>query len=203
MHLATRILSVLALAALVVGVASAAALLQGKQLTAALANGGYVILMRPASSPASAPAASQAAPGNVGHERQLDDMGRSSARAMGEALRHLHITIGKVLSSTSYRALETAQLAQLPDPHTYNDLAESGRSAEASGSLQAQVAVVPDVGTDTVIITHAANIVDAFSNDAKELAAGEAIIYHPDGHGKAAFVARVKIEEWPKLAAAP
>jgi phosphohistidine phosphatase SixA len=198
-----RALTLLMLQALVLGVASAASLLEGKQLTAALAGGGYVILMRPASSPKAFPTADQAAPGNVGHERQLDDSGRASARAMGEALRHLRIPVGKVLSSTAYRALETARLAQFPDPHTYDDLAESGRSSEAAASLRAQVALVPDTGTNTVIITHYPNIADAFAADARDLAEGEALIYRPDGRGKAGLVARVRIEDWPKLAAAP
>jgi phosphohistidine phosphatase SixA len=198
-----RMLTFLALSALVCGMASAAALLQGKQLTGALAGGGYVILMRHASSPGTPPAPDQTEPANVSHEPQLDERGRASARAMGEALRRLKIPVGKVLSSTSYRALETAQLAQFPDPHTYDELTEAGRSAEASGSLRAQVAVAPDAGTNTFIITHYPNITDAFAADAKDRAEGEALVYHPDGHGKAALVARVKIEDWPKLAAAP
>jgi phosphohistidine phosphatase SixA len=188
---------------LVLGVASAASLPEGKQLTAALAGGGYVILMRHASSPGTPPTPDQAAPGNVNHERQLDERGRASARAMGEALRHLRIRIDKALSSTAYRALETARLAQFPDPHTYEDLAEDGRNPERAASLRAQVALTPDAGTNTVIITHYPNIADAFAADAKDLAEGEALIYRPDGHGKTALVARVKIEDWPKLAAAP
>jgi phosphohistidine phosphatase SixA len=203
MRLATRILALMTLSTLVVGVASAASRLEGKNLASALAGGGYVILMCHASSSVTLPTAGQAAPGNVGHERQLDDRGRASASAMGEAFRHLRITVGEVLSSTSYRALETARLAQFPEPHTYNDLAESGRSAESSGSLQAQVAVLPDGATNTVIITHAGNIMDAFPDDAKDLSDGEALIYRPTGHGKATIVAKVKIDDWPKLAAAP
>src|ERR1700722_14494643 len=63
MRLATmRILTLLMLPGFVLGAASAAALLEGKQLTAALAGGGYVILMRHASSPGTAPTAEQAAP---------------------------------------------------------------------------------------------------------------------------------------------
>src|SRR5579872_1790939 len=94
-----RILTLLMLPALVLSVASAASL-EGKQLTTALAGGGYVILMRHASSPATPPTPEQAAPANVSHERQLDEGGRATAHAMGEAFRHLKIPVGKVLSST-------------------------------------------------------------------------------------------------------
>ena len=204
MRLATRrILTLLMLPGLVLGVASAASLLEGKQLTAALAGGGYVILMRHASSSGTPPTPDQAAPGNVSHERQLDEGGRVSARAMGEALRHLRVPVGKVRSSTAYRALETARLAKFPEPHTYDDLAEDGKSPERAASLRAQVALLPDAGTNIVIITHYPNIADAFAADAQNLAEGEALIYRPDGRGKSALVARVKIDDWPKLAAAP
>jgi phosphohistidine phosphatase SixA len=204
MRLATRrILTLLMLPGLVLGVASAASLLEGKQLTAALTGGGYVILMRHASSSGTPPTPDQAAPGNVSHERQLDQGGRASARAMGEALRHLRVPVGKVLSSTAYRALETARLAKFPEPHTYDDLAEDGKSPERAASLRAQVALLPDAGSNIVIITHYPNIADAFAADAQNLAEGEALIYRQDGHGKSALVARVKIDDWPKLAAAP
>lgn len=196
-----QITAFLMIPALLFGAASAASFLEGKPLAAALAGGGYVILMRHASSPAAPPTADLAAPGNVGHERQLDESGRAASRAMGEALRRLRIPVGQVLSSTAYRALETARLAQFPDAHTYDDLTEAGRSPEHAASLRAQVALLPDAGTNTVIITHYPNITDAFGADAKDLAEGEALIYRPDGHGKSALVARVKIGDWPKLAA--
>jgi phosphohistidine phosphatase SixA len=198
-----RIFTLLMLPALMLGEASAASLLAGKPLTTALASGGYVFLMRPAHSPEAPPTADQAEPGNVSHERQLDERGRAAAHAMGEALRHLRIPVGQLLSSTAYRALETARLAQFPNPHTYDDLAEAGMGPEQIGSLRAQVAVAPAAGTNTIIITHRRNISAAFALDAKDLAEGEALIYRPDGKGSAALVGRVRIEDWPKLASAP
>ena len=83
---------------------------------AALQRGGYVILMRHASSPSAAPDAAHANTDNVHQERQLDQQGRSSARAMGEAFRRLKIVIGQVLSSPTYRALETVKVAGVGRP---------------------------------------------------------------------------------------
>jgi hypothetical protein len=199
---ARRILTLLMLPMLVHGAAHATSLLDGKQLATALAGGGYVIVMSPASSPEAPPAQNQLAPGNLARERQLDEGGRASAQAMGEALRKLQIPLGLVLSSTAYRALETARLAQFPEPHTYDDLSEAGRSSERTASVRAEAALVPKALTNVVMITHPGNIADAFGTDAKDLADGEALIYRPDGHGKIALVARVKIEAWPKLAEA-
>ncbi len=182
--------------------------LAGKDLVTALHRGGYVILMRHASSPRVPPDPSQADAGNVQHERQLDELGRSSARAMGEALRRLRIPIGQVLSSPTYRALETIRLAQLGQANTDAHLGDSGQSmqVESSGEraawLREKVAQRPAGGTNTIIVTHFPNINEAFAGNAAGLGDGEALVFRPDGHGAATFVTRVKIEEWPQLAAA-
>jgi phosphohistidine phosphatase SixA len=192
---------------LVILLAATEAPLEGAQLTAALEQGGYVILMRHANSPGTPPDPGQADPANVKHERQLDETGRASARALGEAFRRLQIPVGEVLSSPTYRALETAQLAQLPAAQTLEQLGDAGKSMspDAAGTrgawLRSRVAKAPKPGTDTVIITHYPNIKEGFPAEAKDLGEGEALIFRPDGHGAASLVARVKIEDWPRLSA--
>jgi phosphohistidine phosphatase SixA len=196
-------------AALVFCVAAARPLLEGKQLTAALQQGGYVILMRHANSPRMPPEPAQAEPDNIKQERQLDETGRASARAMGDAFQRLRIPVGEVLSSPTYRALETARLARFPAPQTFDELGDAGNSmsADAAGTrgmwLRSRVGQVPKSGTDTVIITHYPNINEAFTSDAKDLAEGEALIFRSDRHGAASLVAHVKIEDWPRLASPP
>jgi hypothetical protein len=54
-----------------------------------------------------------------------------------------------------------------------------------------------------VIVTHNPNIMEAFADVAAGLADGETLVFHPDGHGNAPLVARVKIEEWKGMRAAP
>jgi len=197
------------LTALALCIAATGPLLEGKQMTAALDRGGYVILMRHANSPGMPPDPAQSAPDNVKHERQLDETGRASARTMGDAFQRLRIPVGEVLSSPTYRALETARLAQFPAPQTFPELGEAGSSmsSDAAGTrgawLRSRVAQVPKPGTDTVIITHYPNIKEAFASDAEDLAEGEALIFRPDRHGAASLVGRVKIEDWPKLVSAP
>lgn len=182
--------------------------LSGKDLVTALHRGGYVILMRHASSPRTPPDPAHADARNVQHERQLDDQGRASARAMGEALRRLRIPIGQVLSSPTYRALETIRLAQLGQADTDTHLGDAGQSmqVESSGEratwLREKVAQRPAADTNTIIVTHFPNIHEAFAGDAAGLGDGEALVIHPEGHGAATFITRVKIEEWPQLAAA-
>lgn len=183
--------------------------LTDKELVGALQHGGYVILMRHANSPGTPPDAAQAEPDNVMHERQLDELGRTSARSMGQAFQRLRIPVGQVLSSPTYRAVETARLAQFPTPQTFDELGDAGKSmsSDATGArsawLQSRVAQAPKSGTDTIIITHYPNIVEAFAAEAKGLAEGEALVFQPDGHGTASLIGRVKIEDWPKLTAVP
>jgi phosphohistidine phosphatase SixA len=177
-------------------------------LVAALQRGGYVILMRHASSPGTTPDAAHANADNPRLERQLDEQGQASARTMGEAFRRLRIPIGKVLSSPTYRALETVKLAKLGQPTTFSELGQSeqGMSADNSGSraawLKAKAAERLAAGTNTLIVTHYPNIAEAFPQEADGLAEGEALILRPDKGDGASLMARVKIDEWASLAAA-
>jgi phosphohistidine phosphatase SixA len=191
---------------IVAGIASAQGGSSSKhELVADLRHGGYVILMRHASSPRDPPNASAAHPNNLHLERQLDQTGERSARSMGEALRRLRIPIGDVLSSPTYRALETVQMAQLGPAKTFSELGDGGQSmrADKSGSrapwLKAKVAERPMAGKNTFIVTHSPNITEAYPQDTQGLADGEALILHPDGRGAATVVARVKIDEWARL----
>jgi len=181
--------------------------LSGRDLVAALRKGGYVILMRHASSPRTPPDSAHSDAANVQHERQLDDLGRSTAQVMGDALHKLQIPVGQVFSSPTYRALETVRLARLGQPKTYAQLGDGGQNMQADPSgtraawLRAKVADSPTPGTNTIIVSHFPNVNEAFARDAAGLADGEALIFHPDGHGGDVLIGRVKIEEWPRLAA--
>ena len=177
--------------------------LHGEALVKALQKGGYVIVMRHASSPREVPDKQTANPDNTKPERQLDETGRNTATAMGKALRELKIPIGSVLSSPTYRALETVRLAQLGTPKTFAELGDNGQSMQGGTAAQAawlqnQVMQFPK-GTNTILVTHFPNVTAAFPQSSAGLADGEALVFGPDGKGGAAVVARVKIEEWPTM----
>ena len=178
----------------------------GQNLAAELRTGGYVILMRHASSPRNPPDAGTANTDNPNFECQLDEAGRSSAVALGEALRQLRIAIGQVLSSPTYRALETIKFAKLGPATPIPQLGDAGQSmgSDKSGArgawLWAKTAEPPAPGKNTLIVTHFPNIIEAYPEAAKGLGDGEALILHPDGHGGAAVVARIKMDEWAALA---
>jgi phosphohistidine phosphatase SixA len=167
-----------------------------------LRSGGYVIVMRHASSPRETPDAATAHPGNVKLERQLDETGRSSAIAMGRAIRELKIPIGEVFSSPTYRAMETVRLAQLPNPSPQPELGDGGQSMQAANDAQAawlkQRVTHATAATNIVIVTHMPNLSRAFP-EWGAVADGEAVVLKPDGKGRAMVVGRIKMEDWPRL----
>jgi broad specificity phosphatase PhoE len=177
--------------------------LSGANLVNALRRGGYVLVIRHANAPAQPPGKAAADAENVKLERQLDSAGRDAARGLGEAVKTLRIPIGDVFSSPTYRALETIRLASLGQAKTVAELDEGAAGMQGNAEAQrvnwlmAKVAEAPRAGTDTIIVTHAPNIQSSFGIDA---AAGEAIVFRPDGKGGAAQVARIKIGDWPSLA---
>ena len=169
--------------------------LQGEALVKALRQGGYVIVMRHASSPREVPDKAAANPDNVKPERQLDQEGRASATAMGKALRDLKIPVGAVLSSPTYRALETIRYAQFGNPQTFPELGDNGQSMQGGTEAQAtwlkqKVTEFPR-GTNTLIVTHMPNMSRAFPQSTERLEDGEALVFGPTG-----VLARIKIQEW-------
>jgi phosphohistidine phosphatase SixA len=119
---------------------------------------------------------------------------------MGDAMRTLRIPIGEVFSSPTYRAMETVRLARFPGPRIQAELGDGGQSmqavADAQASwLRAQVARPPD-GTNTVLVTHQPNMARAFPESTAGLVDGETLVFGRGGM----LVARIKIDEWPRLA---
>ena len=199
---ASRFLSV-ATCMLLLATAAHAQSLTGEALVKALRQGGCVIVMRHASSPREVPDKQTANPDNLKPERQLDETGRTTSAALGKALRDLKIPIGDIFTSPTYRALETLRLAQLPNPKPIPELGDNGQSM--AGGTEAQAAWLQKIvtqfptGTNTLVVTHFPNLTRAFPQQAAGVEDGEALIFGPDGKGGAKVVARVQIEDWPKM----
>ena len=103
------------------------------------------------------------------------------------------------------RAYETAVRAGFENIEKTVDLTEGGlvvtpdennRRAKAFRKMLAQP---PDQGKNNFLITHKPNIVDALGKDWFDVREGEASIFKPEG-GKYQLIARVQMEDWPKLA---
>lgn len=174
-----------------------------QSLVTLLKKGGYVLVLRHARSPGTVPDRQTANPDNVKMERQLDDTGRQTSTAMGKALRDLKIPVGEVLSSPTYRALETVKLAQLPNVQPRTELGDGGQSMQGGASdaqaqwLRERANRLP-TGTNTIIVTHSPNISGAFP-EVGTVAEGEAVVVGPGEKGVPRVLGRIKIEEWPGL----
>jgi phosphohistidine phosphatase SixA len=178
-----------------------------KDIAAALRAGDLVIVVRHG---ATFPDQADTDPlnfDNIAAQRNLNDKGKALAKAFGEALRQAEIPIGKVYTSKYNRAYETAVIAGFKDIEKTPDLTEGGlvvspnennRRAEAFRKL---LATPPKAHTNTILITHQPNIVAALGKDWFDVKEGEASIFRPaDGSYK--LVARVQMEDWPRIAAA-
>lgn len=173
------------------------------ELIARLRQGGYVLVMRHASSPREAPSKHVANADNTKLERQLDEAGRRGATEMGEAIRALRIPIGVALTSPTYRAMETVRLARLDAPTTVNELGDAGQSMQGITEAQAdwlrrKVAEVPRSG-NTIMVTHQPNLSRAFPDWGSTVADGETVVVRPDGRGGFSVVGRIKIDDWSQM----
>lgn len=172
-------------------------------LVKALQGGGYVLVMRHARSPREAPTKDTANADNTRLERQLDDEGRRGAAEMGNALRTLRIPIGAVLTSPTYRAMETVKLARLDSPTMVNELGDGGQSMQGVSEAQAawlrtKVTEIPRSG-NTILVTHQPNLSRAFPAWGSTVSDGETVVIRPDSKGGVAIVGRIRIEDWPRL----
>jgi phosphohistidine phosphatase SixA len=175
-----------------------------EKIVGALRQGGFVLVIRHASSPRELPDERTADAANVTRERQLDDRGRTTAAAMGRAFRDLKLPIGTVLTSPTYRARETVRLAQFPNPEIRVEIGDGGESMAGVTDahiawLRARAGRPPQPGTNTIIVSHMPNIPRAFPAAGAEVAEGEALVLRPDG-SSTALVGRLRIDEWPRLA---
>ncbi len=201
-----RVVSVIS--ALVIAGACRAQSLADGALVQALRQGGYVLVMRHASSPEALPDKSIAQLDNIKLERQLDQIGRDTAREMGMSIQRLKIPIADIESSPTYRALQTIKLQGLGEPKIVPALgfgrpdSSADEDAKQFAWLRRRVTVVPRTGTNTLLVTHAPNITGAFGQNAADIEHGESLVFHPDGKGAGPLVARIKIEKWTRMTVA-
>ncbi len=171
-------------------------MLTGQPLVAALEHGGYVIVMRRASTSKQAPEGRRASPGNPFHEPELDAMGEATVEAMGYAFRKFSIPVDQTYSSPAFSAYQTAHFFGFGQRHR---VAELGPDHPDAAWLRARVQQPPASGRNDVIVTQQANLEAAFGTEAAGLEPGEALIFKPAG-GNSEIVGRMPIKDWAKLA---
>src|SRR5262249_13724505 len=173
----------------------------------ALRQGGHVIVVRHATRSTDQADTDPLNLKNVAQQRQLNDEGRAQARAMGEAVRKLKIPVAQVQTSMFQRAVETGMLMGFGNVTASVDITEGGlvvtplENNRRAQALRALAAMPPPAGNNVVIVTNKPNIMDAFGKDWFDVREGEASVFKPEAGGYK-LVARVRAEEWSKLAQA-
>ena len=142
---------------------------------------------------------------NIAAQRNLNDKGKVLAKAFGDALRQVGIPVDKVYTSKYNRAYETAVIAGFEDIEKTADLTEGGlvvspnennRRIEAFHKM---LGTAPKPGTNTILITHRPNILDALGKDWFDVKEGEASIFRPENGGYK-LLARLQMDEWSRVA---
>lgn len=178
-----------------------------QDIAQALRSGGLVIVVRHG---ATAPDQADSDPlnfDNIAAQRNLNDKGKMLAKAFGDALGRVRVPVGKVYTSKYNRAYETAVIAGFPNIEKSADITEGGlvvspdennRRAEA---LRKLLGTAPQPGTNTILITHKPNIIDALGKDWFDVKEGEASLFRPE-NGSYKLMARVQMDEWSRIATA-
>jgi len=130
-----------------------------REAWAALITGGHVALVRHGNAP---PGYGGDPPGfkidDCATQRNMDDRGRSQAKAVGEAFRQHGVRVDRIVSSPMCRCLETARLMDLGDVESaLTAAATADRSPERLAALKQMVSGWRGPGT-LVVVTHALTV---------------------------------------------
>lgn len=175
--------------------------LDKQALIHALQQGGYVLYLRHAITDRSRIDADRINLHNCATQRNLSAEGQQQARAIGKAIQTLDIPIAEVFTSPYCRCIDTARLAfgkftvladlvwTLGQPE-----AETRRLAEA---LRKLLGTSPPAGTNTVVVSHTANLKEAVGIWPEP--EGAVYIFQPREDGGAASLGSIRPEEWTAL----
>jgi phosphohistidine phosphatase SixA len=167
-----------------------------------LRHGGYVIVFRHAPTNRDQSDSDPLNYADTTHQRLLSVAGVQLATKVGEALRKLDVPIGRIYTSKFSRAVQTGQLIGGSAVTTTLDVTEGGlvvspiENDRRAAALKALVATPPAAGTNTIIVTHKPNLVDAFGPDWVSSKDTEASVFEPQGDGRFTLVARLSAQEW-------
>ena len=195
------------LAVMLSAVTSIATAADDNELVKSLRAGGLVIVVRHGATFADQADTDPFNFDNIAAQRNLNDTGKALATAFGGAFRQIGIPIGKVYTSKFNRAYETALLAGFKGIEQTTDLTEGGlvvspnENSRRAEAFRKMLSVTPQAGTNTILITHKPNIVEALGKDWFEVKEGEASVFHPE-NGSYKLIARVQMDEWSRIAAA-
>ncbi len=139
--------------------------------------------------------------GDCTTQRPLSDEGRAQARMIGKAFHKQKIPVGVVLSSPFCRCVETAQLAfgraAVDDSLFFATRLSAGERKANAEKLRKNIARHPDAGSNTVIVAHNANMMEAYGIWPNE--EGDALLFKPDSNSPGQPIAEIPVGLWQGL----
>jgi broad specificity phosphatase PhoE len=166
-----------------------------------LRKGGYVIYIRHGLTEQNGPM-DGAADAPCDTQRNLSAAGRAQAAQIGKSMKALAIPIGRVVASPFCRTRETAEIAfgryEVDQDLLFvieSSADEAKRRAEA---LHRLLATPPKRGTNSVLVSHSANLREAAGIFAKP--EGAAYVFRPLPGGRFEAVAKLLPEDWARVA---
>ena len=135
-------------------------------------------------------------------QRNLSPAGRTEATEIGKAFKALGIPVGNVLTSPLCRCKDVAQLA-FGRYTISNDLyfamnLDASQTRKVTERLRRMLSTLPQKTTNTIIISHTANLREAAGIWPKP--EGVAYVFRPMPDGRFEAIAKVLPEEWIKVA---
>lgn len=172
-----------------------------KALLDALRKGGYILYFRHATTDRSQIDSDRVNLKNCATQRNLSEKGREQSKAIGKAFKARGIKVAEVITSPYCRCIDTARLA-FGEFTVSEDLvwtlgqpeAETKRLGEA---LRKLLGTKPSKGTNTVLVSHMANIKEAVGIWPEP--EGVAHIFQPTEDGGFSHLGKVLPEEWAEL----
>ncbi len=175
------------------------------ELLKGLRAGGYVVVMRHATADPDKADAEPLNFRNIKIQQPLTDLGRQSAKALGDQFRRLGISFGEVLTSRFNRAYQTAVLAGYKGAKAVTELTEGSlvvppnEQRRRAAFLRELTVAALAPGQNRLIVTHRVNIAQAYGKEWYDVKEGEASIFKVE-RGAYSLLARLQLDEWGRLA---
>lgn len=167
--------------------------------------GGFVVYFRHAETDRSQVDQDRNNLSNCSNQRNLSAAGRAQAQAIGDAIRRLNIPLGKVITSPYCRCKDTAQLAfgksEISTDLRFGMADDAEQTAHLSQALTGMLSTPPVQGTNTILVSHTANLKEATGIWPQP--EGAAYIFKPLHGRNYQYIGRLPPDAWARLAAKP
>jgi phosphohistidine phosphatase SixA len=172
-----------------------------KAFVRTLQKGGYVIYFRHAATEHAQTDSDRVNLSNCATQRNLSELGKDQARTIGKAFKALSIKVSDVITSPYCRCIEMGKLAfgevRISDDLTFAISQNEDEAKRLAAALRKLLGTKPPQGTNTVLISHTANLKESTGIWPKLEA--EAHIFKPHEDGSFSHIRQVLLDEWTEF----